>query len=254
MAVSASSSSPRPSPIRQDSSRADRVTSQLRDAILGGQYPAGTRLPPERELAERLQVGRSTVREALQRLEQMGVLRIRHGEGVTVLPLFEANIGVLPHLIRREGHVDVELVSQLLEVQEALLSAAARLAVEQGTVEHQERARRLLHRIADPTLGEADYFETHSELVSLMTTASRNLVMRLVRKALWTLVFREGDAPGGRLRPPQDVLAPLVKDLDAAIRDGDPHAAQEATRGLVRAHANYILEGLREASDEEPAK
>ena len=225
-------------------SRSDQITSKLRSAILAGHYAAGTRLPPERELAEQLQVGRSTVREALQRLEALGMLRIRHGEGVTVLPLSEANIGLLPHLIRREDRLDVGLVSQLLDVQEALLSAAARMAVENGRPDQVERACALLERMIDPAIGEVDYFECHSELVAIMTAASRNLVLRLVRKGLWTLVFHESDAVGRRLRPPATVLVPLVKDLEVAIRERDGHGAQEATRCLVRAHAKYILEGL----------
>ncbi len=45
--------------------RADALAAQLRDAILRGDYPAGSRLPAERDLAQSLGVGRSTVREAV---------------------------------------------------------------------------------------------------------------------------------------------------------------------------------------------
>ena len=43
--------------------------------------PVGGKLPSERELAERLQVGRSTVREALRSLELLGIIETRRGEG-----------------------------------------------------------------------------------------------------------------------------------------------------------------------------
>jgi len=226
-------------------SRADQITAELREAILSGAYPPGTRLPPERELAEQLRVGRSTIREALQRLEHLDLLRIRHGEGVTVLPLAEANIGILPHLIRREGQIDFDLLAQLLSVQEALLCAATRLAVENGTDEQRSHACSLVERIANPATSHLAYLETCAELVSLLALASRNLVMHLVRKALWNLPPCDGEESEPRLRPPAQVLAPLAKDLDAAIREANGARAEDAVRGLVRAHSELILASLR---------
>ena len=47
----------------------DQVFTQLRDKILSSEYPPGERLPSERELCASLDVNRSSVREALKRLE-----------------------------------------------------------------------------------------------------------------------------------------------------------------------------------------
>jgi GntR family transcriptional regulator, transcriptional repressor for pyruvate dehydrogenase complex len=57
----------------------DGVFLQLRDAILAGELPEGARLPNERDLAERFEVGRPTVREALRSLEALGIVEIRPG-------------------------------------------------------------------------------------------------------------------------------------------------------------------------------
>jgi GntR family transcriptional regulator, transcriptional repressor for pyruvate dehydrogenase complex len=57
----------------------DDVFSQIRGAILAGEVPEGERLPNERELAERFEVGRPTVREALRSLEALGIVEIRAG-------------------------------------------------------------------------------------------------------------------------------------------------------------------------------
>src|SRR5678816_3471302 len=57
----------------------DDVSGQLRSAILAGEIPEGARLPGERELAERFEVGRPTVREALRSLEALGIVEIRPG-------------------------------------------------------------------------------------------------------------------------------------------------------------------------------
>jgi GntR family transcriptional regulator, transcriptional repressor for pyruvate dehydrogenase complex len=57
------------------------IVKQLRQIITEENVTVGGKLPSERELAERLQVGRSTVREALRSLELLGLIETRRGEG-----------------------------------------------------------------------------------------------------------------------------------------------------------------------------
>ena len=57
------------------------IVKQLRQLIADEKIPVGGKIPSERELAERLQVGRSTVREALRSLELLGIIETRRGEG-----------------------------------------------------------------------------------------------------------------------------------------------------------------------------
>ena len=58
---------------------AKQIAEQLRDAILNGELQADTRLPTEHELAERYQVSRPTIREALKRLAAQNLIRSRRG-------------------------------------------------------------------------------------------------------------------------------------------------------------------------------
>ena len=57
------------------------VVHQLKDSIMQGLIKPGERLPPERQLAELLQISRGSLRQALKALQIMGVLRIVHGSG-----------------------------------------------------------------------------------------------------------------------------------------------------------------------------
>lgn len=66
------------------SGRVEAVMRQLETALLDGSFPAGARLPSERQLAEHYAVARNTVREAIQRLAARGLLRARAGAGVFV--------------------------------------------------------------------------------------------------------------------------------------------------------------------------
>ena len=65
-------------------SRSLEVLDGLRGALARGDYPAGSRLPSERALAERLGVSRPTIRRAVAQLVQEGHIRTRHGSGMTV--------------------------------------------------------------------------------------------------------------------------------------------------------------------------
>ncbi len=65
-------------------SAVDACAEAIQSAILSGEYPAGSRLPAERTLAERLGVNRVTVRSALTRLSYARLLQVRQGSGYLV--------------------------------------------------------------------------------------------------------------------------------------------------------------------------
>ena len=64
-----------------------QIADQLRLLIESGEFPAGARLPPERDLALKLGVSRPSVREALIALEVEGWVEVRMGSGVYVQSL-----------------------------------------------------------------------------------------------------------------------------------------------------------------------
>src|SRR5438105_9316042 len=61
-----------------------QIADQIRGLIKGGEYRAGARLPPERDLARQLGVSRPSVREALIALEVEGLVEVRVGSGIYV--------------------------------------------------------------------------------------------------------------------------------------------------------------------------
>ena len=62
----------------------DRVFAGLLEQLLGGTYAPGEKLPRQRDLATDLGVTLGSLREALKRLEQMGLLDVRHGDATRV--------------------------------------------------------------------------------------------------------------------------------------------------------------------------
>ncbi len=234
----------------------DSIVVRLRDAILRGEVQPGERLESERRLAETLGVGRGSVREALKQLDQLGLVDIRHGGGARVRPVEDASLDVLHHLLRLEGGPGVELVTQLLEVHEILMASAVEMAVRNATEAEVERARELLHALADPGLADDAYRSALDELAQLISKASRNLVLRLVRNGLRSVFAepgpREGRATHGH-RPDRSVVAPLAHRISDALRDRDAQQAQEGVRLLLRAHREQLLKRMeRQALENEP--
>ncbi len=224
---------------------ANEVTARLRDAILRGDYQPGERLESERKLAEQMGVGRGSIREALKQLDQLRLLDIRHGGGARVRPLGEASLDVVRHLLHLEGGPGIELVTQLLDVHEILMISAVELAVRNATEDELARARDLLDGLTDPVLGDEAYRAALDELGQLISKASRNLVLRLVRNGL-RAVF--ADRPGQRASSALGLERGLVAALSRRISEGlasrDAAEAQEGVRLLLRAHREQLLKRM----------
>jgi GntR family transcriptional repressor for pyruvate dehydrogenase complex len=142
----------------------DGVFFQLRDAILGGELPEGARLPNERDLAERFEVGRPTVREALRSLEALGIVEIRPGRsgGAYAARPTEATLAsALSTLVSLRGASAQELAEFRLSFEADTAWWAARRADADDVAALEQlvaQTRRLLKEITDEwtPLTEAD--------------------------------------------------------------------------------------------------
>jgi len=108
----------------------DEIAEHLRGQIASGEIPNGARLPAERDLAERYRVSGPTMREALQSLNTMGLLDVRHGSGTYVSTLGDTLIARALGTVIQLQRVSVQ---DLLGLLGTLNSYAARLAVSRST-------------------------------------------------------------------------------------------------------------------------
>jgi GntR family transcriptional regulator, transcriptional repressor for pyruvate dehydrogenase complex len=226
----------------------EEIAGELRRQILGGKYVPGDRLPSERDLSARYGTHRSSVREALKKLEQQGLIQIRPGGGARVQPLEEAGLGVLPHLMAASEPPSRELVAQWLDVWELVVAGAARLAVERGTPDEFDEALRLLSRLRARSLAPAAFIETGDALTHLVARASRNLVLRMVRNGLMAQLRARSEV---RLQtvPARRAFAPILRELEEAVRARDPGRTEEAVRRLIRENRGLVLDLVAGPSD-----
>ena len=119
----------------------EEIVRQVKLLIADGKLKSGDRLPPERELAEKFVVSRTSVREALRALESRGLVEIRAGEGafirdISLETLIEPlALVILPHR---------EAVGELFEARRMLEPAIAALAARRATPEEIAEMQRIL--------------------------------------------------------------------------------------------------------------
>jgi DNA-binding FadR family transcriptional regulator len=120
----------------------ERLADRFVTAIALGEFVTGQRLPPERELASMLSVGRGVVREALQRLAASGYVSIKRGRnGGTFI---EAHwLADTKAIVRRVLVPERQHINQLLDLRSLVESMVARTAAERrddSDIEHIQRA------------------------------------------------------------------------------------------------------------------
>jgi DNA-binding FadR family transcriptional regulator len=209
-----------------------QIADQIAALIDRGEYSAGQRLPPERDLAKQLGVSRPSVREALIALEVEGYVEVRVGSGVYVVGKQPAAAAKLP---ADSGPFELISARSLIEGECAALAAKsatrAQIRAMEEALDEMEAARdkgimplgadRLFHlRIAEATGNSALALAVQT----LWDQRTGPLFLRLEHHfdtpALWTVAIREH----------RDIVAAIARHdaagARAAMRRHMTHAAK----------------------------
>jgi DNA-binding FadR family transcriptional regulator len=124
----------------------EQILGELEESITAGALAAGDRLPPERDLAVRFGVSRTSVREAIRVLESMGVVSVRRGADHGVVLLQEPGNAFRPvlRLLVALRHVSLD---DAIEFRVMVEAGAARRLADTGAV---DALAELLDRMEDP--------------------------------------------------------------------------------------------------------
>jgi len=212
---------------------AEEVAEQLRSLILGGQYPPGSKLPPERELSKRLRVNRASLREALKKLEHLGLVRIRQGDGTRVQNFMETGgIELVQHLLPLAGGKP-ELIRDLLEFRRIFGRELARLAAARAKDSDGIAKLRGLADRADQVTGALELFDLDFDFYVAVAQMSGNQVMLLLINTVRDGV-RSFMPLLANLAAPGDSVRKHHRDLIAAIEKGDINGAGKIADDYLR--------------------
>lgn len=171
------------------------IIEKIEKFFLNGKLKSGDKLPPERELASRFGVSRTSVREALQALEISGAIEIRQGGG-SFIKTSEVQLvsdALSTTIIQAENN----LVYEMLELRRALEVESVSLAAQRATSADLEKIRQSLEQMAvswqDAEAGvQADLhfhlqivYATHNKiLINLVQTLTERMedTIRATRK------------------------------------------------------------------------
>jgi GntR family transcriptional repressor for pyruvate dehydrogenase complex len=217
----------------------EQVADQISAWITENGLVPGDRLPPERELAQRLGVSRATLSQALVALEVIGAVVVRHGDGTVLTE--RARTGPVIEAIR--AHAD--RLPEIIEARDALESKLAALAAVRRTDADLAAIRAALEEMERDIQAGGRGVDADEQFHGAITAAARSELLTQMMAAIHDLIREtrlESLSQPGR---PRESLAGHRKVADA-IAAGDPEAASQAMHEHVMLVSDVAL--LREQS------
>lgn len=220
-----------------------RIVDQARDALAAfvRSAPEGSKLPPERELAQRLGVSRTTLRDGVSRLALLGLLEVRHGDGTYVRSPDAAQLALpfrslLEH--NPEGPGEILALKRLLEP--ALAAAAAQNATHDDVAALRAAVQQERNELLRPT---------DKRRATRRQNAKRSLESLMLEAAGQSLVGTLVSLATEILRPTLAERLPaafrqLAVEQRAAIVEAIAVGAPDAARGAMELHLNTLAKAL----------
>lgn len=213
--------------------------------IFSGELRPGDKLPPERELAESLDMSRSSVNQGILDLERMGLLRIAPRKGTFVADyIHNATPQTLSAIMSYDSElVDVHLFRDLMKLRTLVECECAALAAENIQAVGAEQLRGKLAAVFDAhgdAVAQAMY-EYH-ELISVM---SGNSAYTMVFRSFERLIKKLMAAHYSNPREIENSLA-LYTALTNSIRNGNAERAKENMRAVLQCASEYLDSRLAE--------
>jgi DNA-binding FadR family transcriptional regulator len=209
-----------------------QIARQLAVDIESGRYTAGERLPPERELAQMIDVSRTTVREALLALEIMRFIEIKVGAGVYVLDVSKREPSDL-------SEPDSAAPSEVLSARRLIEAETAALSALNATPAQLDKLRQANDRMAETIDNVAAFDAADALFHELVAKAAGNDVLssfvsklwRMRDSAMWTFWYDQTRHPDNRRQS--------VEDHRAILRAFERRNA-DAARTAMQAHLDVL--------------
>ena len=202
--------------------RTETAIARIRDLILSGRLPAGSRLPPEHELAAQLGLSRNTAREAVRALTTARVLDVRRGDGTYVTSLTPdlllEGVGAAVELMRDDS------VLEVLELRRYLEPAATAQAASHIDAAGLEALRATIRRMREATDDE-QFVAEDAGFHARVAEASGNGTMAALLAGLSSRTLRVRVL---RAMTSADALERTIDQHEAiyaALAAGDPNLA-----------------------------
>jgi GntR family transcriptional repressor for pyruvate dehydrogenase complex len=222
----------------------EEIVRQIKGMIGEGRLKSGDRLPPERDLAEKFLVSRTSVREALRALESVGLIEIRPGEGTFVR---EVSVDALVEPLALVLLSQREMIGELFEARRLLEPAIAGLAARRATPEEVQEMERILDEQAKAIGAGNTGLAQDAAFHAAIGTAAHNRAITRIVHALMDLLAQSREesigTPGRPTRSHED-----HRRILEAVLAGNAAAAERAMLDHVVAVEGLVLRPGRKSS------
>jgi len=215
----------------------EEIVRQIKTMISEGRLNSGDQLPPERDLAQKFVVSRTSVREALRALESLGLVEIRPGEGTFVR---EVSVESLIEPLAMVMLSQREAIGELFEARRLLEPVIAGLAARRATPEELQEMDRILEEQAkEIATGHTGLPQDAAFHAAIASAAHNQAITRLVHGIMDLLAQSREESlntPGRPMRSHED-----HRRILEAIRMRDDKAAEHAMRDHVSAVEALVI-------------
>lgn len=226
----------------------EQVLDRLRAYAVEHELRAGDRLPPERELAQRLGVSRASVKQAVVVLEVQGLVETRHGGG-TYLVRDTLDAEPVDRLVERQRRLP-----DVLEAREAMETKLAELAAERRTEEDLAAMRAALGEMESDIVAGGHGAEGDRRFHAAVTAAGHSTLLAQFMRSISDAVAESRNESLRQPGRPTRSLDQHMRILDA-VQAGDPDAAAAAMRSHVRTVAKVrLLEWNPDEKEDRPGE
>ncbi len=224
------------------------VFDQLLAGIVAGTWPPGSRLPAERDLARQLGASRPTLREALRRLGEWGLIETRRSSGVVVCETRDWSFDVLPAIMqfgagRFDGRKLVALVRDLLTLRRALVSEVLRIVGPRVAKSSLDGARAAAARAFAARRDASVFHGEDFEFIREIMTAADFLPGLFMMNSLGRTYLTLAKTITGAAMIPDDYLVSYEMVL-AALEKNDGEKAAAAMARYLDEHDSRLLTAL----------
>jgi len=211
----------------QKTTLAESVAQEIISLIQNGHLKPGDRLPSQKELMAQMGVGRSSIREAVQRLIHLNILQSYPGKGTFVNEVLEG-LAVSPQELSLLLAKDA--IAELIEVRICLETQTAFLAAQKATLEDLETMKAALREFEEAVRSDRPSFDANAAFHIALAKASNNrFLVRLIENvlsALYTL-REESEALLHGSREDQRKAVERHKQIYRAVQERQPEKAQQ---------------------------
>jgi len=217
-----------------------KVANQILELIDSGVFPPGSRLPGERDLAEKFRVSRVSIREAEIALQAQGRLEIKVGSGAYVLDGSDVPVKGLPKV----GPFELTEARALFEAESAALAAPI---ITEDTISELENYIAIM---SGKVKGEMTADEADAAFHNTIARATNNHAIMFVIDSMWSM-RTEAAQLQKVYKNVCDKDSSHREDEHQAILDALKNRDSSAARVAMRAHFTRMIEALLEASEAE---